>query len=450
MSATRAQARIPDPRGEGDDAAAMAFDDAADEVGPPIDVDDDRLTGDGDGGDEARDLGDGGDAEAAGAHAGAADSAGRHLVLAACALALANLLLLAVVGVGWAFLITHIAVVSLALCGWYRMQADDFVDIRWRLLALVTAAFGPLGVAGAAAVVALTRTPAAGDRPAWTPALEQDGDMHAFERAEANVEAALARRSPVVPFTDVLANGSIEQKQEMVSVIATNFQPSFARALRGAMNDAEPAVRMMAAAAAARIEGEFLDTSMALEGAWAERATDPHRALQLARHYDAFAATDLLDESRANEARQRALEMYELAAGESPQDAGIAQAVVRLLLKLGREEEAIGLYHRRMQDGSAPPALASWYLECLFRRRRFAELRQHAIGLTLRLRDLDTLHPRSVDAMRLWAMGSPRSRAVVPVDVLVDEPLPENASARPEAPRRAKFELPYFRPNYPG
>jgi hypothetical protein len=69
------------------------------------------------------------------------------------------------------------------------------------------------------------------------------------------------------------------------------------------------------------------------------------------------------------------------------------------------------------------------------------------MGLSLRVRDLDTLHPRSVDAMRLWSMGLPRSRSVVPVDVVLDD-APERPA--PVRPRRAKFELPYFRPNYPG
>ena len=384
---------------------------------------------------------------------GAVEHPGRHLVIAAAGLALANALVLATAGVGWTATVVHLATAALAIAGWVLMRADPAPGETWRLLALATAALGPVGAIGSGALVLLvrgfTRTGATA-----VPSLLGDGDeAQTFERAEANVEATLGRRAAVMPFADVLAQGSPEQKQEMISVIAANFQPSFARALRSAMNDAEPAVRMMAAAAAARIESGFLDASMALETQWADEPGNAHRALELARHYDAFAATDLLDESRADEARSRALEMYQLAARDLPRDTSIAQATVRLLLKLGREDEAIGLYRQRMEDGSAPPALASWYLECLFRRHRFAELRRHAAALAQRVRDLDMLHPRSVDAMQLWALGPP-TYAVVPVDVLLDdadviEPDEPPPASRHERRKRAKFELPYFRPNYP-
>jgi hypothetical protein len=386
-----------------------------------------------------------------------AEHPGRHLVIAAAALALVNLLVLATAGLGWMAMVVHTATAALAVAGWIRMQDDAAAGDAWRLLALSAAALGPVGVIGAGTLAALLRGLARADarsRPSWSSSLLGDDDAALpFERAQANVEATLGRRAAVMPFADVLAQGTPEQKQEMVSVIAANFQPSFARALRAAMNDTEPAVRMMAAAAAARIESRFLDASMALETQWADEPGNAHRALELARHYDAFAATELLDESRADEARSRALEMYQLAARDLQRDGGIAQATVRLLLKLGREEEAIGLYHQRMEDGSAPPALASWYLECLYRRHRFAELRRHAAALAHRVRDLDMLHPRSVDAMQLWALGPPKY-AMVPVDVLLDDegevepdgPLP---ATREERRKRAKFELPYFRPNYP-
>jgi polysaccharide biosynthesis protein PelE len=380
---------------------------------------------------------------------------GRRLVIAAAALALVNVVVLAVGGTGWAATVVHVATAALAVAGWIRMHTDAAPGDAWRLLALSTAALGPIGVIGAGALALLLRGFTRGDaqsQPSWSSLLTEDEDAQPFERAEANVEATLGRRAAVVPFADVLAQGTLEQKQEMVSVIAANFQPSFARALRAAMNDTEPAVRMMAAAAAARIESRFLDASMALETQWADEPSNAHRALELARHYDAFAATDLLDESRADEARSRALEMYQLAARDLPRDSTIAQATVRLLLKLGREEEAIGLYHQRMDDGSAPPALASWYLECLYRRHRFGELRRHAAALAHRVRDLDMLHPRSVDAMQLWALGPPKY-AMVPVDVLLDDvdevPPPEQPATREERRQRVKFELPYFRPNYP-
>ncbi len=378
-----------------------------------------------------------------------------RIVVAAVIMAMLTVPVAAFGGVGPWLLLVHAVAVALAAFAWWRLRDDTAAHPLMRLLALAVAGLGAVGVVGTALLVVMKRIFEArrSAEPAWMSVVAADDDDDALLAAQsrASVEATLAQQSTVVPFADVLARGTTEQKQEMISVIASNFRPPFARALRAAMNDTEPSVRMMAAAAASRIEGRFLDASMALETDWADQPTDAHRGLELAHHYDAFAATELLDENRAVEARLRALEMFQMAAQDLPRDPSIAQATIRLLLKLEREDEAISLYSQRMEEGNAPPALASWYLECLFKRRRFAELRRHAAALSHRVRDDDLLHPRSLDALRLWALGPPKSRALVPVDVVLGEGDTEAGPNTPREPRppRPKFELPYFRPNYP-
>ncbi len=384
---------------------------------------------------------------------------GRRFILAA-ALLEGLVLLLAIVFIAglwpaaaaWSLVTMHIVAAALAAWGWQSMRADPFAGDEWRLAALAIAALGPLGVVGTALFAGLRRAferNGASNHPSWLSVVSAAGDdSPVIERAEVGVEATLARQATVVPFVDVLASGSIEQKQDMISVIANNYRPTFSRTLRAAMNDAEPTVRVMAAAATSRIENEFLDSSMSLENDWANEPQETQRSLDLARHYDAFANTGLLDESRANEARSRALEMYQLVAREHPRDDTIAQAIIRLLLKLGREEEAIGLYRKAMEEGSASTTLASWYLECLFRRKRFAELRRFSEMLCARTRDMDLLNDRSLQAAQLWGSATRTNTELQVVDVLIEDS-DVLVGTREQRRDRVKFELPYFRPNLP-
>jgi hypothetical protein len=350
----------------------------------------------------------------------------------------------------------HALGAGLAFVALRKMQHDEHRSAsRWRLAAIGMLVFGPLGLVGAALVGGLARLFARQGRSlqdeAWLQAVGP-GSIEVPDplRSDAKIDATLAARSVVTPFVDVMSRGSTQQKQSLLAIIAAQYRPAYARTVRTALADRESSVRVLAAATTARIESDHLETSMALESAWAGEPTDIGRALALARHYDTFASTDLLDENRAEEARMRALEMYRIAARERPGDESIAQAVIRLLMKLEREDEALGLFRPRIEAGRVTPQMASWYLECLFRRSRFAELRRHSAELVQRFGNAHTLNQRSLQALQLWAHEGRLPSEAMLTDV-VDEYADDGDVVRTREQRRhdTQFRVPYFAPNFP-
>ncbi len=380
----------------------------------------------------------------------------------------------------------HALAAAVALMGWRALRSAwhpgtpdvTAASAAWQLLALATAALGPLGALGGTMSALLKRWYDAHDASqdaAWLKAMHGEGDEAPLAPGTAwtmdlpplarGAQSARISRASVSPFDDVMARGTPSQKRQIIEAIVAHYQPSFARTLRRGMRDQDPTVRMLAAAAASRLENQFLDAAMALELDWANHARDSKRALALARHYDEFASSGLLEDVRSQETRERALEMYQLAASERPGDRAIALAVIRLLLKLKREDEAIGLFRPLMEADKAPPSMVSWYLECLYKRRRFGELRRYSARLCSRQRELDALHERSVQAAHWWARDAAHHADANPVDLndWIDETPGAPPGGEPEAPveeklsrsersRRARhaqvINVPYFPPRW--
>jgi hypothetical protein len=211
----------------------------------------------------------------------------------------------------------------------------------------------------------------------------------------------------VAPFAGVIATGSTEQKQTVLALIADNFRPSFATALRAALNDAEPVVRVQAATTSARIENQFLEHSMLFEDRRASRPDDIQVVLELARHYDDYANTGLLDASRANRARRQALELYERADRLQPGDSDVAKAIGRILLRLDRSDDAVARLGPLVRAGNAPMEVLAWYIESLYRLRRLTAVRQTCERFKNNLSDAAELSCDFRQAVVVWvAAGS--------------------------------------------
>jgi len=214
-------------------------------------------------------------------------------------------------------------------------------------------------------------------------------------------------RSTVAPFVDVMALGSVREKQSVIALMAENFQPAFAEALRTALNDQEAAVRVQAAATVAHIENRFLQRAMALEQQSARSPDDPHLLLSLARLYDEQASTGLLDEGRARETAMRALSLYSRAIElrRGPADPAATEAIGRLLLQLDHPQEALDVLTSVIGQPAVSPSTIGRYLECLFRLRRFDALRA-ACRHFCRPTGLVALPDEVLDAARLWVEGA--------------------------------------------
>jgi polysaccharide biosynthesis protein PelE len=210
-----------------------------------------------------------------------------------------------------------------------------------------------------------------------------------------------SRESTVAPFCDVLVLGSVAQKQAVVTLIADHFKPELSPALQRALNDPEPAIRVQAATAAARIENRFLQRSVVLQQ---ERGKDPDNlsiALRIALHHESYAKSGLLDSERAASERRIALEIYMRLLQASPQDPELTAAVARLLLELERPQEAIRFLGPWLRAKPIPNALVEPIADALYSLKRLSLLRRVSTRLVASLATDEANEPLRA-SLGLW------------------------------------------------
>ncbi|QIG94448.1 MULTISPECIES: tetratricopeptide repeat protein [unclassified Bradyrhizobium] len=267
-------------------------------------------------------------------------------------------------------------------------------------------ALGPIGAAGStiAALLHLVFVRRAIPFERWYaslfPGAEHD-QVRALYATIALRGAGPGARCTAAPFTDILALGTVKQKETVITLITDNFIPAFSIALRRALNDAEPAIRVQAASAAARIENQFLVRSMAIAESRAAPRDEPERLLNLARLYDEYVQTGLMDETRANATRQQALELYEVVLSRGVQNPSIVESLARLLIELGRADEAVIRLEAWLAKARSTRLLAR-YIEGLFALRRYDQIRKVCIGFVDELSTADL--PDGVrESISLWS-----------------------------------------------
>jgi tetratricopeptide (TPR) repeat protein len=290
-------------------------------------------------------------------------------------------------------------------------------DPVFLLLVISTTAMGPFGAVGAGLGAALRwlfarrATPFEEWYAALFPKLEISPTRELYERIALR-GGGPDIRSSVASFSDVMVLGSFQQKQAVISLIADEFRPSFASALRSALNDAEPAIRVQAATACTRIENRFLERVITLEERRAAAPNEPDVLLALALHHDAYANTGLLDAGRAHDERRQAFDWYERVVRLQPDAPGVKQAMGRLLLRLDQPERALEYLECLAERPEATPEVLAWYMECLYRLRRIDSLRHAAHLHKVRIAASDL--PYEVrEAVRLWADRDANDRLAI-------------------------------------
>lgn len=273
------------------------------------------------------------------------------------------------------------------------------------LLWVATAAFGPLGPAGVLLATVLE----------WHYTRQATGidEWHAmlFPPTTVDVHAELWRRigqrasdlpgdRQVMPFLDVLAFGSVPQRQSVIAIIVQQFRPAFAQALKAALRDEHNVIRVQAATAIARLENEFLERTMRLEAAVRDSPDDASAILALATHYDDQAFAGLLDATREQDCRVRAAEGYERYLGQHPEDDAVRFRLARLQQRRGRWSDAEQLFRRLVEGGH--PGARHWFMESLFAQGQYSEVRAVAAARGEDESD-QTLAPDVADALALWS-----------------------------------------------
>ncbi len=210
----------------------------------------------------------------------------------------------------------------------------------------------------------------------------------------------------VVSFRDVMVLGTEQQKRRALTRMTDRFHPSFAPIYRQALQDKNNTIRVQAASSVAKIENQFTHMLMRVEQLEAMNPDDMILKLGLARFYDDYAFTGLLDAQREHDNRQKALEKYRVYLEEFPNDIDVRIEAGRLLLRNGSYDEVVTLFQDCLSAGYQTETLNAWLMEALYAAGRYAELRAMAPRCAHMAKEWKDTRPRLSRSIEFWGNHS--------------------------------------------
>ncbi len=307
---------------------------------------------------------------------------------------------------GWPPVLIAHSVVCFLLALWSRNIALEHADLsRPALLVLTTVFFGPAGSAATALVLGIaawnmrSATPFEEWYKALFPELEEDPQLLVWEQVIRDQEKG--DDSMVPAFADVLAFGTVAQKQALIALVNRRFRPELGPVLKQALSDADNPIRVQAATAISRLETEFLQKTLELSAQLAAAPQNTVVLLELARLHDEFAFAGILDPRRQAETRELALTYYRQYLKLKPQDTAVTLTVARQELRLEKYAAALSLIETAGEDGWSDQSVF-WRIECLCGLARFGEARALARNHESRLLNSSRLSLEAAEAVRLW------------------------------------------------
>jgi tetratricopeptide (TPR) repeat protein len=206
----------------------------------------------------------------------------------------------------------------------------------------------------------------------------------------------------VSPFLDVMHLGSENQKRRALAKMTSRFNARFAEAFRVALRDSNNTIRVQAATAIAKIEKEFTYKLERIELARAQEPNNPLLTLALAKFYDDYAFTGVLDSERERSNRERAISTYKSYLQQDPNSEETWIAIGRLLFRNHQWNEAAEWFRNAIDRGWRMKTMLMWYFECLFRLGRYRDLRRALLEHGRGVINQDDMPAPMRDAVSLW------------------------------------------------
>lgn len=206
----------------------------------------------------------------------------------------------------------------------------------------------------------------------------------------------------VMPFVDVMRLGSENQKRRALAKMTSRFSPRFAEAFRIALRDPSNTIRVQAATAVAKVEKEFTRQLERIELARMQQPQNTTLTLALAKFYDDYAFTGVLDAEREKINRERAIGTYKTYLQQDPNSVEAWMAIGRLLFRNKQWEVAADWFRDAMDRGLRLPTMLLWYFECLFHLRKFRELRHALLEFGRSVLGQEDVPASIRDAVSLW------------------------------------------------
>ncbi len=205
-------------------------------------------------------------------------------------------------------------------------------------------------------------------------------EKEASEKIHERITFGLDNLKPahdIEPLQDILETGTVLQKQMVIAKITRYFCPQFSPFLLQAIQDENPAVRVQAATAMAKIERDFMTQYIALEDALENNPGDYETRLRLAQLYDSYAHAGLIDEESRKSCREKAISIYENCLKEQG-NSQLRHLLARLYVRHGFYGKAEAILYPEIESGAIPFTGMLWYMEALFHLKKFKPLRQVA------------------------------------------------------------------------
>jgi len=206
----------------------------------------------------------------------------------------------------------------------------------------------------------------------------------------------------VMPFVDVMKLGSENQKRRALAKMTSRFNPRFSPAFRVALADKSNTIRVQAATAIAKVERDFMTKLERIELARTREPANPVLIVALAKFYDDYAFTGVLDSELEKSNRERAIQTYKAYLQQDPNAAEAWIAIGRLLYRNRQWEEAADWFRHAMDRGWRVNTMILWYFECLFRLGQFKELRRALLEYGRGIVGQEELPKDVRDAVSLW------------------------------------------------
>lgn len=206
----------------------------------------------------------------------------------------------------------------------------------------------------------------------------------------------------VMPFLDVMRLGSERQKRHALAKMTSRFNPRFAPAFRAALSDTNNTIRVQAATAIAKIEREYTRKLERIELARMKESTNPMLTMALARFYDDYAFTGVLDPELEKINRTRAIATYKTYLERDPNSAEAWLAVGRLHFRSHQWAEAADWFRAALDRGWKLPTMLLWYFECLFKLNQHRELRRAVLEYGRTIIGQEDLPTDVRDSVTLW------------------------------------------------
>lgn len=306
-------------------------------------------------------------------------------------------------------LVAHSAVVAAIALATRRPRAED---VRLPiLLACSTAALGPIGAVGSLVTLVLARHYMRRALPfeEWYASIFPDTRETENRKVVDRIAASEGRETEAVTaFSDVLSFGSLQQKQDLIALVSSQFRPAFGPVLKRALQDDHSAIRVQAATAMSKLENTILQRTMELTRRVRANPGDTEELRALAQHYDGCLFCGILDARREEDLLADALAVYRECLTREPGDLATKLAAGRLLLRSKRFGDAAKYFHEAADPDLGLAQAALWYMESLFQLGRFGEIRRLARDWASRRASSAEYPPEVMEAVRLWAgIGEP-------------------------------------------